>query len=103
MSTFDLLIIWFNVALAAASTVTCGWAATRDDPRHRVLWGAMAAMALFYTIGYIWLAVLQDVVPWSRFFRGVSLMTWPLVWTVPPIVLTRRHRSDLRYIRKIDQ
>lgn len=52
-------------------------------------------LAVGYGIGY--LAVLLgfiDRLSWSRFFAGVSLFAWAIVWIYPPI-LARRIARDI--------
>lgn len=58
---------------------------------HRTI-GILAAA---YGVGY--LAVLfgfMDRLAWSRFFTGVSLFAWVIVWIYPPI-LARRVARDI--------
>lgn len=47
-------------------------------------------LALFYSLGYV--AVLSGVVDrlvWSRFFAGVSMFAWIIVWVYPPVLARR--------------
>lgn len=58
---------------------------------HRII-GLLAGA---YAVGY--LSVLFGVVDrltWSRFFTGVSLFAWVIVWIYPPI-LARRVAHDI--------
>lgn len=95
MNTLDVAVIWLNLILAATSALAAGWAATTDDPRRRPLWGAAAAIAVAYTGGYTWIITGGDVTTWSRVFRGVSIVTWPVVWIIPPIRSAHTHRRDI--------
>lgn len=94
MPTLDLVVIVTNMGLAALAVVACVVGTFRDDPRRRPLWGAIAALAAAYVGGYIWVLAGGDVALWSRIFRGVSIAAWPLVWTVPPLLLSTWHRRD---------
>ena len=100
MSGLDLAVIAVNCALAFAAAAANVWAATRADPRFRPLFGAVGALALVYTVGYVWLLICRDVEPWSKLFRGVSPLAWLAPWCSFPIAAVRTFRADRR---KLDQ
>ena len=65
---------------------------------HRTI-GLLAA---FYCVGY--LAVLTGVVDrleWSRFFAGVSMFAWLIVWVYPPLLARRISHKIVTQTNKI--
>lgn len=56
---------------------------------------AIGALAVFYCVGYA--AVLAGLVPvlaWSQFFRGVSILSIPVVWIMPARARRLRWERD---------
>lgn len=98
MTTLDVAVFaWLAAVMAAAGVVHIR--AWRETPpiarRERRLHAATAALAACYVAGY--LAVLFHLVPvlvWSQFFRGVSLVTIPVVWIMPAATSQRRWAAD---------
>lgn len=95
MSTIDLLIMWANLVLVIGAVLANVVGAVGDDPRQRPMWASIAALAVLYAGGYLWVMNTGDVTSWSRVYRGVSLAAWPLVWIIPPIRAVRVRRRDL--------
>ena len=55
----------------------------------------VAVLAAVYVVGYVVvLTGVVDVLLWSEFFRGVSLLAIPLVWVQPAVQLRRRWKAD---------
>ena len=51
-------------------------------------------LALFYGAGYAAVLTGQvDRLVWSRFFTGVSLFAWLIVWIYPPVLARRIAKS----------
>lgn len=100
MSTLDHLIIWgnlFGCVFAVAANVA---AAHVGFLVHRGLSAAVAAIAATYAIGYaLLLAGAIELAKWSAFYRGVSIVVWPLVWAGPALMSLaawRHTKSEVR-------
>lgn len=47
-------------------------------------------LAACYVVGYVWLLGHPgSVATWSSTMRSVSVVAWPVVWTVTPLLLAR--------------
>lgn len=103
MSTFDRLVIVANLVAVSGCIVVLVRAAVSDDVRLRPVWAAVAALAAVYAGGYVWLLATEDVMRWSGIFRGVSIVTWPLVWAVPALRSSRIHEQDVGFLDEIDR
>ena len=98
MTVLDVVVLAWLILAAAASA----WAhreAWRETPpeavRERRLHRAIRYLAALYVIGYGWLLTgTVPLVEWSRIFRGVSLIAFPLVWVAPALLATRRWRQE---------
>ena len=56
---------------------------------------ATGYLAAFYALGYCVLASgAVPVATWSSFFRGVSLIAFPLVWLAPAVLTAQKWRRD---------
>lgn len=67
---------------------------------HRALASVVAVIASTYLIGYALL--LGDVIPvdkWSAFYRGVSVVVWPVVWAGPAVMSLVAWRHTSREVR----
>lgn len=90
-------IIWLNLIGATAS----GWSnlyATWIWRNHRFQAAIYISIALFawmYAWGYIFLLVTDDIHAWVSFFSVVSVVVWPLVWSMPSIVSSKARKTAM--------
>jgi hypothetical protein len=83
LSDTGLIFALLNAVGAAGATIVNGLAFHRTGFRGpRMAYAITATFAAFYSGAYIVLAFV-DVVPadWSSLMRGVSVLTWPLIWS----------------------
>ena len=100
MSQLDHLIIAANLlgCLFAICANVC--AAHVGFLVHRTLASVVAVIASGYLVGYgLLLAGTIEVAQWSAFFRGVSVVVWPVVWAGPAIVSLLAWRHTSREVR----
>lgn len=86
MDGVDRLIFELNMVGALFACAVNLWAAISPGPftMWRPLRAVTALLAGVYATGYaLVLAGALPVAQWSEFFRGVSLMVWPIVWAGP--------------------
>ena len=100
ISGLDMFVLIANGVLAAVSLVAHIIASNLTDPRKRPLHAAIAVVCLIYVLGYTWVVITQDVFEWSRLFRGVSIIVWPLVWIAPAAQDIYLFRQDGRRIER---
>ena len=84
MKGADLLILYVNSALAAVAALVNFLSGRVSPSDWKPVRYFIAFFAAFYSVGYLVLAL--GFVPfelWSRFFRGMSLFVWPVVWITP--------------------
>lgn len=82
---FDLVAIYITGALAFVAGCVNAYLAAQGPRRVRPLFGAIAALAFFYTSAYIiLLAGPWPQQQWTRAIRGPSWIVWALVWTYTP-------------------
>lgn len=105
MTRLDAAVFAWLVVMSLAA-VGAHLFALRHTPRiaaqERAVHRATAMLAAFYALGYV--AVLCNfvaVLPWSQFFRGVSLLVYPLVWIYPAVMSGRRWRHDSEAARRL--
>jgi hypothetical protein len=96
MNDADTAVFWLNMGCAAVSCAINAYAAFVNDPRWRPFNAAVSAMSLLFVGGYIWVITTEDVTSWSRVFRGVSLVAFPLVWWTPALLSMHIHQRDMR-------
>lgn len=96
LSPWDKFVFTLSMVLAFAAA----WVRVREGSvgmfrEFRWLHKAVGVLALCYGVGYA--AVLTgtvDRLTWSKFFSGVSMFAWILVWIYPPI-LSRRIAKEV--------
>ena len=86
----DSIVITYNIILCLLAAVA-NFAAAKVVPKKIALVKrSTAVLASIYCLGYSWL--LFDDLPvaeWSSIFRGVSLLSWPIVWIWPALSWTK--------------
>lgn len=96
MTAPETWIVMSNTVMAAVAVFTNLWAATiHPFRRSRRTFQFVGLLAFLYCLGY--LALLSGIVEqekWSLFFRGVSILVWPAVWTAPAFAAIRVWRRD---------
>lgn len=96
MSRLDEAIIWLNL-LGCTGAIVANFAAARVGFLvHRGLASVIAVIGGMYVIGYaLLLTGTVEVLKWSAFYRGVSVVVWPVVWAGPALVsLSAWHRTQ---------
>lgn len=93
-SGWDEAFIILNALLAGAAFATNLAAAWRAHPFAKAVHSAIAALALVYVVGYLYLELSDvSVEDWSSVMRGVSLAAWVIAWIGPAYVRVHRSRS----------
>ena len=97
MNTLDLIVIWLNLAGCVAAIPINLHAARVGFLIHPGLARTIAVVAGIYAVGYVMLLTgTVHVAAWSDFYRGVSVVVWPLVWSGPALMSL----SALRHARR---
>lgn len=103
MSDVDRVVLGMNAVLAVVAFGACMVGARFGDPRRRPVWTAVAITALVYVAGFLWVIATENVPEWSRLFRGVSIVVWPLVWATPPLHDAWLQHRDMHRVKRIDE
>lgn len=101
MSGYEQLVTFLNMLGATCAVAANAWAARRGLVRLRPLRWAIVAYSCVYVVAYAWLVVHDDVLAWSKVMRGVSIVSWPLVWCAPAIIGVREVRAIARRIEEV--
>jgi hypothetical protein len=96
MALGDVIIIYANMSLAFIALLVNIWASREDHPFMRPIRAGTAALLAVYVLGYFWLLTSGDVIAWSRIMRGVSMVAWPVAWTIPKIASVYVYRKEMR-------
>jgi hypothetical protein len=99
MRTADTVVFILNGTFAFLAVAVNAWAARNDDRRRRPLRVAIGLLAAVYAVGYVWVLTTGDIADWSELFRGISVISWPLVWCAPPITGVIIHQRDKRKLQ----
>lgn len=87
MSEFDTAVIWLNMVGCLGAIAANGVAAYVGFLIHRGLAITIACIASLYVVGYaLLLTGTVELAKWSAFYRGVSVVVWPLVWAGPAVM-----------------
>jgi hypothetical protein len=87
--------------LGALGSVVANWSAARIGlVRFRTVHAAISTVSILYVAGYLWL-LFGDVDParWSSTLRGLSLVSWVVVWVMPAAMSVQMNRELHRAIR----
>lgn len=99
MNDLERWVIVANAVMAfIAMFVNAGTAHATPEPWRSVRI-PIAVLAAIYCVAYLWLFITENVGPWSSIMRGVSILSWPIVWIRPPIV-NRRVVDAMRHAVK---
>jgi hypothetical protein len=102
MNLVEILLVVGNATLGFAAAVVNGRAARRVDPRARVMFGAIAALALAYSAAFIWLALFEESRShYGSVVRGFALVAWPLVWISPASTAMKAHKLDVAKLEEL--
>ena len=95
-------VFWWNAVGSLLAALANLYGAWKGDPRLAQLRASIAALALFYLLGYL-LVIFSgwDPADWSAFYRRVALVSWPLVWVAPPLIGTRTHQRTTRALKQL--
>lgn len=100
MSPLDTAIIWGNLAGCLFAIVANAVAAHVGFLIHRGLAITIAVVGALYAAGYgLLLAGHLELAQWSAFYRGVSLVVWPLVWAGPALMSIAAWRHTSQQVR----
>lgn len=102
MDEIGTLIIWGNLLGCLFAIGANAVAAHVGFLIHRGLAITISIIAAMYAVGYAML--LLDVVElarWSAFYRGVSVVVWPLVWAGPALMSIQAWRHTQAQVRGI--
>lgn len=94
----------FSMCMALAAVCAHAWAVRELHLTGRAFsgtWAAMSAMtaclAAAYFIGYAWLVFGDpDRARWSETLSYVGVITWPLVWVLPGLIVGWVARGNRR-------
>jgi hypothetical protein len=92
-------VVLINSLMAfVAMLVNAGTAHATPEPWRSVRI-PIAVLAAIYCVAYLWLFFAEDVGPWSSIMRGVSILSWPIVW-IRPAIVNRRIVDAMRHAVK---
>lgn len=103
LATIDLVVFVVNMTMALLSGAVNLRVAVHHPflaTRRRFQW--IGLLSLLYAAGYI--AVLLGKVPvatWSSYFRGVSMLAWPMVWIWPAVADAMKWRRETELAGKL--
>ena len=104
-TALDVAVFAWLVAVSAAGCAAHIWARRQTPPemrQERRMDAAIAGLAAFYSLGYlVVMSGAVSILAWSRFFRGVSLIAFPLVWCAPAILRGQRWQRDRLAARQL--
>lgn len=102
MTWYETAVFALNLVGAVAAFVVNALAAgKRGLPSWRPLHTAVATLAAIYCGGYAWFLIEQPTVElWSSILRGVSLVVWPVVWTLPAVITLRTRQRLHRAVKE---
>ena len=84
MNGVDTFVIWLNLAGCLTAVPVNLMAARHGLLTSAWLHHVIAVFAAIYALGYVMLlSGTLSVLEWSGFFRGVSVLVWPVVWVGP--------------------
>jgi hypothetical protein len=87
VTAYETAIIWGNLLGCLFAIAANACAARVGFLIHRGLAATIAIIGVVYVIGYALLLTGSiELLRWSAFFRGVSLIVWPVVWAGPAII-----------------
>lgn len=93
MDEVSTLIIWGNLLGCLGAVAANGIAAYVGFLIHRGLAITISIIAAMYAIGYAMLLLgVVELAKWSAFYRGVSVVVWPLVWAGPAVMSVQAWR-----------
>lgn len=86
----ELSVVWLTVGMSATAAVTMFLAARHSLPELRSTFAAGGVLASIYSGAYVWLAMnFERAREWSALIRPVGLVTWLVVWILPPMISMR--------------
>lgn len=93
MTALDTAVIWLNLLGCLGAVAANGIAAYVGFLIHRGLAITIAVIAAMYAVGYgLLLTGAIELAKWSAFYRGVSIVVWPLVWAGPAVMSVQAWR-----------
>lgn len=97
MSTLEHTVVLINSLCALVAFVANTITSKSAPPPWKVIRALVAVLALIYSGAYMWLYLNPDkLASWSSTMRGVSILSWPIVWIWPAIVTYRVIRLSRR-------
>jgi hypothetical protein len=104
VTTYETVIIWGNLLGCLFAIAANACAAHVGFLIHRGLATIVAVIAGMYAIGYVLLLTgTVTLLAWSQFYRGVSLVVWPIVWAGPALISLAAWRHSHSEIAKATQ
>jgi hypothetical protein len=104
MNQIPVLDEWVTVLslLGSSASLVMNWRAARVGLiTFRTVHAAIAAISVMYVAGYLWLLFGNvDPVRWSSTLRGISLVSWVVVWVMPAAMSVQINRKMHAAIRK---
>lgn len=102
MDEVSTLIIWGNLLGCLFAIGANAVAAHVGFLIHRGLALTISIIASMYAIGYAMLLLnVVELARWSAFYRGVSIVVWPLVWAGPALMSIQAWRHTQAQVRDI--
>ena len=82
-----VVIVIISAALATTAAVVNAVAARYVSGPLRGVTLATSVLAGFYATAYVWLSAhLANQGEWSQVVVWVGVLTWPVVWIIPPLL-----------------
>lgn len=103
MSVVERSVVLLNSALAAVAFFVNVYAARDAGHPWKVIRASIATLAAIYALGYLWLFFNPGgILGWSATFRGISPLSWPVVWIIPALVMRRTQKRVQQIVRTED-
>ena len=97
MSGVEHMVVLINSGCAALAFFVNAATSRAAPPPWKLIRALVSCLALIYSIAYLWLFLHPDrLLAWSSTMRGVSLLSWPIVWVRPAVVTLRVIRLTRR-------
>ena len=87
-------IVMLSIVLSAIAAVANAIGARNARGSIRSICVARATLAAGYSLSYTWLFFHEGSrLHWSYVMSGAALVVWPVVWTIPAILITGTQRQ----------
>lgn len=98
LAPLERWVVFLNVFLALFAGLVNAYVVGKVGGWWRKVLVPVAILSFMYSASYLYLFITENVGPWSSTMRGVSILTWPIVWMGPAIMVLRVTHSMSKVI-----